>query len=667
MKRHLYLALVLVAACKGGDETKQAAKATTAPAAAADPWAKKSASDIKDPKLARLVELATNGPDKDKYPQADAVVALEQDDITYQPDGTVVTKHHSIVKLLDPQRGKEKYADLHIPFDSKRETLTIETARTVNADGKPQVASKDEIGDIVPAILADATIYSDVRERVVTFPAVDTGSVLELEYTRTTKNTPDSPFGGEEMLAQWNPVLERVVSITAPSSVTPKLAVEGMKLDAKTSSAGGNRVWTFKVVDQPDRHPEMGSLVEAAVLPRLVYGFQPSWAKVVQPVAERFLKKAVPSPLPEAVKAEAARIVAGATTPAEKAQKLYAYVAHDIRSIDMPLGWAGYEPHGPELVLQNRYADERDKVGLLLALASSQGITGRPVLVRTGKVPVIDSVPTIAQFDRIIAKLDIDGKDVWLDPGDEHGQYNVAFAGQDNRVLPLDKGGSELGSRPPLDPSTSISATKAAYKLSANGDLEATYSYEMSGWYADRAQSELRPLKGELLDRYFQKAAGELSASALDKSHEVGDTQSVTGSLSVKHQVSAPGYSTAQANFRVFELPPITLDVADDEPNAGLSTRKTPLWLGTPRTERGEITVQVPAGWKVTYVPPKLEGKTEGLTYSEGCEASGQTITCKGEIKVDKLVVPTDKYGAFRETLTKLQAYERRIVLLTRG
>jgi hypothetical protein len=77
--------------------------------------------------------------------------------------------------------------------------------------------------------------------------------------------------------------------------------------------------------------------------------------------------------------------------------------------------------------------------------------------------------------------------------------------------------------------------------------------------------------------------------------------------------------------------------------------------------------VQVPAGWKVTYVPPKLEGKTEGLTYSEGCEASGQTITCKGEIKVDKLVVPTDKYGAFRETLTKLQAYERRIVLLTRG
>src|SRR5688500_5526422 len=199
MTKHLAVMLLALGACKGSDGAKQSAKASTAPAVE-DPWAKKKTSDIKDPALARLVELAQNGPGKDKYPQADAIVALERDDITYKADGTIVTKHHSIVKLLDPQRGKEKFADLHIQYDSKRETLEIHTARTVNVDGKPQAASKDEIGDIVPAQLADATIYSDVRERVISFPAVDTGSVLELIYTRTTKATPDSPLGGEQML-----------------------------------------------------------------------------------------------------------------------------------------------------------------------------------------------------------------------------------------------------------------------------------------------------------------------------------------------------------------------------------------------------------------------------------------------------------------------------------
>jgi hypothetical protein len=287
--------------------------------------------------------------------------------------------------------------------------------------------------------------------------------------------------------------------------------------------------------------------------------------------------------------------------------------------------------------------------------------------VRTGKVPVISSVPTLAQFDRMIAKLDIGGKDAWVDPSDENGQYAVAFAGQDNLVLPLDKGGVELGARPALDPSTSVSSTKATYTLSSNGDLSAKYTYELSGWYADRAQAELRPLKGELADKFFQQEAAGVAASAITKGHTVSDTQSVTGNVTVTQDVSIPGYSSAQANMRVFELPPVSLSVADDEPSASLSTRKTPLWVGVPRTERGEISVQIPAGWKVAYVPAKLEGKAEGVKFASECKTEGQTVSCTAEVTLDKLALPADKYGAFRDALTKLQAYERRVVLLQKG
>jgi hypothetical protein len=55
------------------------------------------------------------------------------------------------------------------------------------------------------------------------------------------------------------------------------------------------------------------------------------------------------------------------------------------------------------------------------------------------------------------------------------------------------------------------------------------------------------------------------------------------------------------------------------------------------------------------------------VRYTQGCEVSGQTVTCKGEIKLDKLIVAVDQYAAFREAITKLQAYERRIVLLTKS
>ena len=664
MRKYLYV-IVVLAACKSSDK-KEASPATKPVAAAADPWAKKApaAADPKDPDLATMRELAQGADDK-KYPQADALVALDRDDIALSVDGTVTVHHKSIVKLLDAQRGKDKFADVHIPFDSKRQTLEIKVARTVNADGEAHAASPDEISDIVPPRLSDATMYSDVRERVVTFPAVDKGSVVELEYTRTTHATPDAPMGGEQMLGQWDPVLERVVTITA--NMKPSYSVEGMKLaPTQTASADGS-VWTFRIVNQPDQHPEQRSPSDAAVLPRLVYGFQPSWAKVIEPVAQRFLAAAVPATIPESVRSQANILVSGARSDADKATRLFAFVAHDIRSIDLPLGWAGYEPHAPDVVLANKYADDRDKVGLLLAMAAAEGIAGRPVLVRTGKVPVIASVPTIAQFDRMIAKLTVDGKDVWVDPSDDTGQYGVAFAGQDNLVLPLEKGGSELGARPPLDPSTSISHVTAVFALAANGDLDAKYTYELTGWYADRASDELRPLKGEHLDQFFQTAAAQLSASALDKGHDAGDPLSVTGPLTAKHHVSVPGYSAAQGNFRAFELPPVTLSVADDSPSASLSARKYPLWVGVPRTEIGDVTVQIPSGWKVAYVPVKLEGSAEGVSFSSACSAAGQTVTCHDELKLDKLVVSPEKYPAFHDAITKLQAYERRIVLLTKA
>jgi hypothetical protein len=659
MRKLLYI-VALAAACNSSKATDKKPAAE-----AADPWAQKKPSDVKDPDLAHLIDVAQNGPSTKQFPQADAYVDTERDDITLAADGTVTHHHKSIAKLLDAQRGKEKFADVHVPFDQKRQTLEINVARTVNADGAPHAASKEEIGDIVPSYLADATIYSDVRERVVSFPAVDEGSVVELEYTRVTKATPDSPLGGEEMLGQWDPVHERTVTITVPKGVQPKLALAGVDLKPTKSTIGDGDVYTYTLKDLPDRHPESESPPDAAVLPRLVYSFQPSWQKVIEPVADRFLKVAVPATPAAAVKAEADRVVADAKTEGEKLTKLYAFVAHDIHTVDVPLGYAGYEPHAPELVLQNKYADQRDKVGLLLAMAAAEGIAGRPVLVRTGTVPVIASVPTIAQFDRMVAKLTADGKEVWLDPEDEHGQYGVVAYGQANLVLPIEKGGAELGQRLALDPSTSVAKQSIKYVLSANGDLQMEHAVELTGTYATELQEQLRPLKGENLDRWFQQQAAGTSAAAVDKGHQVGDTSSVSGAFTMTQKVAIPGYSQAQGTFRVLELPSMAIGM--EVPSTGLSERKYPLMVGSPRTEQGEVSVQIPSGWKVAYVPPKLEGNAEGAKYSSECTAEGQTVTCKGEITLDKLVVPTDKYGALHDAMAKLQAYERRVVLLVKA
>ncbi|HVZ31459.1 MAG TPA: DUF3857 domain-containing protein, partial [Polyangiaceae bacterium] len=436
-----------------------------------------------------LIDHAGHGPDAKEDPQADAVVALERDDIALQGDGSVVRHHKSIVKLLDAQRGKDKFADVHVPFDRRRQTLQIRVARTVNADGVAHPVSSEELSDIVPERLAEAAIYSDVRERVVSFPAVDVGSVIELEYTLTTAPTADAPRGGEELLATWDPVLERSVTISTPPGVTPELEVVGEELSPVVTESPQGRVWTYTVRSLPDRQPEPDAPPDAAVLPRLVYAFQKSWAEVAERVATPFARVVLPAQPAPAIRVQADQLAQGAAGAAQTAARLFAFVAHDVRSVDLQLGEAGYEPHAAEVVLANRYGDSRDKACLLLALAAVRDIRGWPVLVRTGGVPVLDGVPTLAQFDHLLVVLEVDGHEVWLDPSDENGQYGLAFAGQDNLVLPLALTGASrdargLVHRAAQNPHQSVANVKEEFTLAPSGDLDATYEYTLSGYYA---------------------------------------------------------------------------------------------------------------------------------------------------------------------------------------
>jgi hypothetical protein len=660
------IAIALLSACSGNDS--KPAQAAPAKPASADPWLE--ANKKNEPKLSgdleKLKELAQNGPGPLVYPQADAFVALEEDHITLAADGTVTERHHSIVKILEEQRGKEKYADVHVPFDRKRQTLTIDLARTVGTDGAPHIAAPEEIGDIVPQAIADATMYSDVRERVISFPAVDKGSVVELQWTRTTKLSPDSAQGGERLLAQWNPVQSRLVTITTPLNITPKIVLERSTLKAVETKTGSTHTFTITGKDLPDQHEEMGQLEDAGVLPRVVFGFQPDWNKALAPVAERFFAIAIPDKLPDAVAQKAHAIVADAkaTTDEAKTRALFNFVSREIRGIDIELGVAGYQPHAPDVVLANRYGDDRDKVGLLLALAAAEKIKGRPLLVRTGHVPVLAEVPTLAQFDHMIAKLDVGGKELYLQPTNEHARYDIATAGQDNLVLPVAPGGAELGRRPVLDPSTSKSHVTANYKLAANGDLEASFVYALSGAFAERASESLRPLKGENLEKYFQAEAGNAGAGAIDKRHAITELESIDGAVRVEHDVRVPGYTQTQGTFRVFEMPSPTLDMASSLPAVGMSTRKYPLYLGTPKTHVADISVAVPAGWRVAYVPPKLTTAGEGIAYNEECSTSGSSITCHAELAISKVSLPADQYVSFHDAMMKRGAYERRVVLL---
>jgi hypothetical protein len=458
------------------------------------------------------------------------------------------------------------------------------------------------------------------------------------------------------------------VTLTVPNDTPIAFSVQGMQLqpaEAQDATAG-TRTLTFRAADLPDRQPEMQTPGEAAILPRLVYSFLPTWDEVLARIAKSFLREAVPAPLPPAVVARARELTAQAKTDDERVAALLQFVAHEIRPIDIPLGWAGYLPHAPDTVLANRYGDDRDKVALLIAMCAALDIDARPVFTRTRGVPVIEAVPTIAQFDDIVVQVTIGDEKVWLDPANRCAQMGVVLSGQDSHVLLLDENGGALARRPALLPSSSTYALKKTLAINARGDLDARFQLEQTGWFATVTQRQLRYRKGEFLDRFFQESAVEIAPSAESAKHTVGDLESVAGPLVISQQVLARGYAQAQGRFRVIELPPAPFDPATFAPPVGSQKREYPLWIGTPRTATEELSIKLPAGWKVAFRPPDLEAQAPGVHYSSKCEAKRRKVVCRRVLTFDRQQIEPTDYASFRQALHQMEEYNQRVLLLRR-
>jgi transglutaminase-like putative cysteine protease len=142
----------------------------------------------------------------------------------------------------------------------------------------------------------------------------------------------------------------------------------------------------------------------------------PDWAAVSTQFHALFAEAArlrADSPL----RAEAARIAARYSSPAERAQAALSLVQDQVRYVFIGLNGGNYKPAGAEDTWQRRYGDCKAKTALLLALLSELGIPARAVLVQnSGLDDGIDQrLPLPGLFDHVLVNADIGGKTYWLD------------------------------------------------------------------------------------------------------------------------------------------------------------------------------------------------------------------------------------------------------------
>ncbi len=354
------------------------------------------------------------------------------------------------------------YGRIAIPYNHYYSDLTLDFANTITAAGKKTSLADDAMQQRVTGGGQD--FYSDSSELVFSLPDISPGSILEFQYTRSSKILPmaslyadrstpywfQSSVGGDGWRADYVHHYEYALTVPADTELAME-AFAGFPDSPKVTSRDNAKHYTWSMEHIPQVKSEGWMPLARTFIPTLHYSTLTDWSAVDAWTWGNVADKLADS---DAVK-KAVRSLELPAKPTrdDKLRAVYGYLQNNVRYVFAHLGRGGYEPHFPDEVLDVSYGDCKDQTVLAVAMLRALGVEAYPALIETPRAGNSDTRTVSLIFDHMIvhAPAEREGQIAWLDTtGDRSlfpGMSNY-LAGQ-NTLIVNGRGG-ELTRMPEL-------------------------------------------------------------------------------------------------------------------------------------------------------------------------------------------------------------------------
>jgi len=559
-------------------------------------------SQIEDKEVRDLVLKA---PAQKEYPDAGAIVLLDQEKLTIHRNMTQTREIHQVVKILN-DRGKDR-AEVEIHYDSLYESVRVDVARTIKPDATIVKVGSEAMRDLTP--WGGFPLYSNAKVRVISMPEVVEGSIIEHRATVFSSRLPygkyfDNSFGFQD----WEPIMVSRFILEIPQNLLFKTHfIHTEPIQPRIERIGENPAsgilrYTWERKDVPAIKWESDMPGWADIAPMILVSSFPDWKAFNQwwwKLAEDKIKA------DEAIKQKVMELTEAQSTTDDKARAIYHYVASKIRYVGLEYGEGGFRPHHASEVFANKYGDCKDQAILLVTMLREAGIHAHPVLIGTrgGLWDLQQSIP-MSQFDHCIALAEIDGRNVWLDPTDETCPYGeLPGHDQDRGTLVFFQDRARSLRTPLLSPERNRTIREIQVRIDAAGGArvrgKTTYTGEAGQWnrYYYKLYSpeeRTRELRDEI-SRFFPGAVIEsYTFSALDD---------LNVPVTVQLEFTVPEYAKNAGNLLLSRLPRFLYPVE----SVGNENRTHPVVWDATKSIETKLTIQIPEGYRVRYLPEDCE------------------------------------------------------------
>ncbi len=398
--------------------------------------------------------------------------------VRFENDGTSVEETEAVVRIQS-EAGVKEFGQLVFGYSSATEKLDIEYVRVKKPDGQVVVTPDSTAQDFAPDVLKEAPMYSDYRQRHISVAALRPGDTLEYRtVTRTVTPLAAGNFWYEHSFPKGVVVNEDRLEIDVPKTRDVKLKTP--KHAPEIQEKGDRRLYTWVVKGiEADRDKDKDDDADDESGPDVQLTTFTDWKQIAQWYARLQGERMT---VDDKVRKEAEDLTKGASTPEEKARRLYNYVALNLRYVSISLGVGRYQPHSASDILQSGYGDCKDKHTLLSAMLKAVGIQSYPVMIHSSR-KLDQDVPSPAQFDHVITLARVSERLTWLDATQEVTPYGLLLYQLRNKEAVVASEDSEGGLRrtPADSPLKTFVHFVLNGKFTEYGALDATLEFTAQG------------------------------------------------------------------------------------------------------------------------------------------------------------------------------------------
>ena len=613
-------------------------------------------------------------------PHVPAVVLFEEQTVSVDEKGVVVTSNHKAIRILTRDGRKEAVArQIYLMSTGKVRDFR---AWMIRPSGEVRKYGKSEVADVA---LAQGDVYNEVRARVVN-AAGDADPAAVFGYESVSEDR--SIFTQFE----WNfqnhlPTLLSRYSLTVPQG----WRVEGIELNGKVASQQSGSTYTWECRNLPFIEPEPFRPPMESLVPRLAVSYFPAesaratsgkfftgWPDVAQWLASLEEPQATTD---DDLTAKARSLTSASKSDWERIQAIASYV-QQVRYVAIQTGigrGGGYKPHPASEVLRKQYGDCKDKANLMRTMLRVAGIPAYIVSIYSGDPHFVrENWPSPQQFNHAIVAIKLSdsamqtpavtehpklGKLLFFDPTDgnvpagdlpRHEQGSLAL------IDAADAGG--LIRMPLAPPSANRVERETEVTLAPDGSIVSQVHEQAYGQSAAalRAQlrSETRTDFAKFVERWISIG---VTGAALGKMEP--EDAPAGGRFDLRLEFQAPRYAQAMQGRMLIFRPAVV-------PRRGwmlftAAKRQNPVWLHSDAFQES-VHVKLPAGFKIDEMPEGGHMDTPFGSFTCSYAAKGEELTFTRKLEIKAGSIPLEQYGALKAFFDRVAGAEQAPVVLVK-